>query len=70
MDSEEKKSEQRARMEADVEAFLAAGGEVEQVDHTASKWYRDRHVKRLHVPMQVVPDRTPRPMHKWRHGAL
>lgn len=67
-----RKREQSAKLAADVEAFLAGGGSVSEVDHTANKTYRDRqkHLKRagrsgrgLH-PMKIKPD------HVWHSDGM
>lgn len=74
------KAEERARLESDVAAFLAAGGEIEVCDHTANKTWRDRKKKRKGsrgvapgVVSTVIPERQRASPgapsdHMWRHG--
>ena len=70
-----KKEADRAECAADVEQFLAAGGEVQQCDHTHSKWYRDRELGPRKKTMAersmsiVASNRNPgaTPDHIWRN---
>ena len=45
---------------SDVDAFLAAGGEIQEVDHTANKGWRERKQPgRQHIPLHINP------RHRW-----
>ena len=57
-----KKEALRAELANDLEAFLARGGTIERVDHTANKGWRGR----KHTPMTVTQARQE---HRWRTPA-
>ena len=63
-----KKSDQRDKLADDVARFLADGNEVEQVDHTASKWFRELGKKRQHIPLRV--QHAKQPNHPWHKDTL
>lgn len=49
------KAEERARLEDDVAAFLQAGGEITNHDHTDNKFHRDRLTKRKRIGSRGLP---------------
>lgn len=63
--SKKSREDQRDDLASDVDAFLANGGEIETVDFTANRGWRNRNKPgQQHIPLRVTKPKR----HRWATG--